>query len=111
MCWDGQLHIRILGSSTLQQLVSSSNFKWPETPLDYRCPLTIETMCDPVVASDGHTYERTAIQKILDTNCISPMTREILLPHVFPNVALRNRIHDSFNEIVDIVEKTALACE
>lgn len=31
-----------------------------DCPLDFCCPITCERMVDPVVASDGHTYERDA---------------------------------------------------
>lgn len=37
----------------------------PEEALE--CPITHELMSDPVVAADGHTYERAAIQRSLDT--------------------------------------------
>jgi hypothetical protein len=41
----------------------------------FTCPLTKEIFHDPVVLSDGFTYERTAIQKWLDLgNRRSPMT-------------------------------------
>ena len=35
-------------------------------------------MTDPVLATDGHTYERAAIIKWLNTNATSPLTREDL---------------------------------
>merc|ERR1712129_363302 len=45
-------------------------------------PLTLEVFKDPVIASDGHTYERSAIEQLI-TNAEesrevpkSPMTRE-----------------------------------
>ena len=31
-----------------------------EGPIDFCCPILFERMADPVVASDGHTYEREA---------------------------------------------------
>jgi deoxyhypusine synthase len=31
-----------------------------EGPSDFCCPILFERMVDPVVASDGHTYEREA---------------------------------------------------
>ena len=34
-----------------------------EPPKDLLCPLTLEIFEDPVVAVDGHTYERVAIEK------------------------------------------------
>ena len=68
-----------------------------ETPPEMRwwariedeCPITLEPCVDPVVASDGHTYERAAIlQVIADTAC-SPLTRARLDERVVPNKALR----------------------
>ncbi len=38
------------------------------------CPITHDVMKEPVVASDGHTYERTAIELWLKNNNTSPMT-------------------------------------
>ena len=49
-------------------------------PHECLCPITRQIMLDPVVAADGHSYERTAIQKWFDTgNTKSPMTSEVLL--------------------------------
>jgi len=38
-----------------------------------KCPITHELMVDPVTAKDGHTYERTAIERWLDCNPNSPL--------------------------------------
>ena len=43
-----------------------------EPPDEYLCPITQELMCDPVTASDGHTYERAAIEMWLQRNPSSP---------------------------------------
>ena len=32
------------------------------TPHEFICPITCERMSDPVVASDGYSYERDAIE-------------------------------------------------
>lgn len=43
------------------------------------CPITLELFVDPVLASDGHTYERSAIiEWVKCHNGTSPMTREII---------------------------------
>lgn len=65
-----------------------------EFPLEFQCPITLNSMEDPVVASDGHTYERCAILKVLQGSETpkSPMTREVLLPQVFPNRNLKTSI-------------------
>ena len=44
------------------------------------CPITGFPMIDPVVAADGHTYERSAIARWLTTSNKSPMTGSVL-PH------------------------------
>ena len=42
----------------------------------HQCPITHQRMIDPVIASDGYTYEREAVQKWLKTKSTSPMTNE-----------------------------------
>jgi len=60
------------------------------------CPITLELMTDPVIAADGHTYERSAIEDWFQ-NCgaapSSPKTNASL-PHkgLIPNHALRSLI-------------------
>ena len=64
-------------------------------PADFICPITTEIMCDPVMAADGHAYERSAIERWLATKSTSPMTGEAL-QHVclFPNHILRRQIRE-----------------
>ncbi|EOD34617.1 hypothetical protein EMIHUDRAFT_467559 [Emiliania huxleyi CCMP1516] len=52
-------------------------------------------MSDPVMAADGHSYERKQIERWLATKSTSPMTGEAL-EHSFltPNHALRGRIRE-----------------
>ena len=42
---------------------------------DFRCPLTNVVMVDPVVAEDGVTYERHAIEAWLKEHSRSPVVR------------------------------------
>ena len=51
-----------------------------------RCPITYEPFRDPVVAADGHSYERSAIAERLARRETSPVTG-CRLPHplVMPN--------------------------
>jgi hypothetical protein len=51
-------------------------------------------MVEPVIASDGHTYERAQIQQWFDLhNTTSPKTREILTSLVLtPNLSLKTQI-------------------
>ena len=63
-------------------------------------------MADPVVASDGHSYERAAIQDVLGSaNKKSPLTREVLTRTLVPNRALRRRIEEHETELDALVEK------
>ena len=41
-----------------------------------QCPITGTGFIDPVVADDGHTYERQAIERWLQQNKTSPITRQ-----------------------------------
>jgi len=49
-----------------------------------------ELLHDPVVAADGHTYERQHIAEWLQKSDTSPMTNEPMdHKHLIPNLALR----------------------
>lgn len=40
------------------------------------CPITLEIFIDPVLADDGHTYERSAIVEWIKSHGTSPVTRQ-----------------------------------
>ena len=51
----------------------------PPCPDCMMCPISCERMVEPVVASDGHTYERAQIQQWFNLhNTTSPKTGETL---------------------------------
>ncbi|GAB4821371.1 hypothetical protein N2152v2_008417 [Parachlorella kessleri] len=57
--------------------------------LAFMCPITQERMRDPVVAADGYSYERHAIEAWLSTRDTSPMTNDMLEDKVLiPNLTL-----------------------
>ena len=58
------------------------------------CPLTKDLMSDPVVLiSDGYTYERAAINKWLEKNETSPVTKAALQnKDMVPNLTMRSAI-------------------
>ena len=47
--------------STLKRLLRARGDRHGRA-LEFECPLTLELMEDPVVAADGNTYERAAIE-------------------------------------------------
>lgn len=67
----------------------------PLNPEDFRCPISLELMIDPVTVSTGQTYDRSSIQKWLRSgNLICPKTGEKLkTTDLVPNSALRKLIH------------------
>ena len=62
---------------------------------DLRCPITLAVMQDPVIAGDGHSYERAAIEHWLRNHRTSPLTG-CIMPNstLLPNHRLRTLIRD-----------------
>ncbi|CAB9507404.1 U-box domain-containing protein [Seminavis robusta] len=66
------------------------------------CPITGEPMIDPVVAGDGHTYERAAIERWLQTSDKSPLTGSILLhKQLVPNYGLLSSLREQAEAVRD----------
>jgi len=65
---------------------------------EFICPITCELMREPVVASDGHTYEKSAIEKWLKTNNISPRSGEPIESLTLSNINLKKLIQDIIDE-------------
>lgn len=65
-------------------------------PNECFCPITQEIMEDPVIAQDGHTYERAAIKRWLDMGKrTSPKTgARLLSTELTPNHTMRSLIQD-----------------
>lgn len=49
------------------------------------CPILHDLLQDPVVASDGQTYSRKALERWLKKHGTSPLTRDVLQPQLYPN--------------------------
>jgi hypothetical protein len=61
---------------------------------EFLCPITLEKLVDPVIAADGHTYERVALENwFLSGKNTSPSTNQPLHhQRLTPNVNLRKRL-------------------
>lgn len=71
----------------------------PNIPNDFLCPINLSVMKDPVICTDGHTYERTAIEQWFQNNNTSPKTGiNLISKTLIPNIALRNTIEEFFNK-------------
>ncbi|XP_028662261.1 WD repeat, SAM and U-box domain-containing protein 1 [Erpetoichthys calabaricus] len=66
-----------------------------EIPEEFLCPITQEIMKDPVIASDGYSYERTAIESWINTKKhSSPMTNlQLKSTCMTPNRTLKMAIN------------------
>ena len=71
----------------------------PQVPDALCCPISMEIMRDPVIAADGHTYERAEIEAWFANNRTSPKTGAVL-PHgsLIPNHAAKAMISDFLDE-------------
>lgn len=49
-----------------------------DVPEEFECPITLQVMDDPVIASDGITYERKAIEDWFSTHDTSPANNKVL---------------------------------
>lgn len=82
------------GPSQGGQASSDRNHKAPVIPDDFRCPISLELMKDPVIVSTGQTYERSCIEKWLEAgHGTCPKTQQTLTSTaVTPNYVLRSLI-------------------
>lgn len=73
----------------------SSETNTPEPHSSIVCPITYEVFEDPVVASDGHTYEKAAILEWVKNKGTSPLTGAPLEKMTFyPNQSIKSLARD-----------------
>ena len=66
-------------------------------------------MVDPVVASDGHSYERSEIEMWLRSRRTSPKTgAELAHRNLTPNHALRNSIEEFLERAFKITSRASI---
>ena len=100
--------VAINGEAALQKRRESLGLSTLALPDEFVCPITVEKMRDPVVASDGNSYERNAIAAVLQSpNPCSPLTREPLEQTLFPNRNLKKRIEEHEVEVLNVAELAA----
>ncbi|KAJ3669071.1 hypothetical protein LUZ60_011021 [Juncus effusus] len=79
---------------TVERKFSFSDQSEPSVPQDFRCPISLELMKEPVVASSGQTYDRESITKWFGSGkATCPKTGQILTNlELIPNKSLKNLI-------------------
>lgn len=76
------------------QVSTDASHKSLVIPDDFRCPISLELMKDPVIVSTGQTYERSCIEKWIQAgHNTCPKTQQTLQStSLTPNYALRSLI-------------------
>lgn len=76
------------------QVSTDAGHKSLVIPDDFRCPISLELMKDPVIVSTGQTYERSCIEKWIQAgHNTCPKTQQTLQStSLTPNYALRSLI-------------------
>ncbi|KAL4385932.1 hypothetical protein GQ457_09G012860 [Hibiscus cannabinus] len=86
----------LFGSSTTEEPENRRRKSMSDItiPVDFRCPISLELMRDPVVVASGQTYDRESInQWIASGHNTCPKTGQTLAhTNLIPNRALRNLI-------------------
>jgi hypothetical protein len=68
----------------------------PEYPRSFICPITQSLFIDPVIANDGFSYERSAIERWFRTSDLSPVTGLRINRLIIPNRTLRSVIAELY---------------
>ena len=61
---------------------------------NFTCPLTGELLFEPVIADDGHLYEKQVISTWLSNNDISPITRQYISDNLKDCYVIKNIIDE-----------------
>ncbi|XVE74552.1 hypothetical protein DITRI_Ditri12bG0026100 [Diplodiscus trichospermus] len=102
-------------------------------PRDFRCPISLDLMKDPVTLSSGITYDRENIEKWIEAgNFTCPLTNQVLRSlEPIPNHMIRKKVQDwcvenksfgieriptprvpvSSMEVLEILSKINVACK
>ena len=70
-----------------------NNINFTEIPDEFKCPISRNIMKNPVILSDGHSYDRIYIEEYIKDKPISPITNKpLIFPYLIPNWNLRKLI-------------------
>ncbi|KAH7285352.1 hypothetical protein KP509_33G024400 [Ceratopteris richardii] len=88
------LFVMKMSDNLMEQKHLKAEAEGISVPTDFRCPLSLEIMSDPVIIASGQTYERAYIQMWLDEgNTTCPKSRQTLSDlNIFSNITLKGMI-------------------
>jgi hypothetical protein len=76
-----------------------------QIPEELLCPITGEIFVDPVMTSDGHTYERRAIESWLEKHRTSPATNLNLdNKNLIPNMIIKQLVRNYYEENKNLIK-------
>ena len=84
----------IIVNRALNSAIEEFNTGGEGEPEAFCCPITYEIMQDPVICSDGNSYERAAITEWFEKNDTSPLTGEKITKNVITNKTLKKAIEE-----------------
>lgn len=66
-----------------------------EPPDDFICKISFDLMTEPVMTSNGYTYEKESIEKWLKNHNNEPLTNEVIVEkNIFPNRFVKKKIDE-----------------
>lgn len=81
----------------ITNLIEQGKIKIPE---NFLCPISKSIFYNPVLLSDGYTYEKEYILKWIQNNNKSPMTnRELINKDISPNILVRSMVREWVDKI------------
>eukprot|EP00825_Cyclidium_porcatum_P045184 TRINITY_DN67_c0_g4_i1.p1 TRINITY_DN67_c0_g4~~TRINITY_DN67_c0_g4_i1.p1 ORF type:complete len:405 (-),score=83.82 TRINITY_DN67_c0_g4_i1:155-1369(-) len=88
------------------QMEKIKKFYNDKIPDDFYCPITQEIFVDPVMAEDGNTYERVAIEAWFQKHDTSPLTNQQLTSkHLVQNLTVKKLVQDFIRSKEELLEK------
>ena len=89
---------------------SSSQSTIINIPDEFRCPISLDLMRDPVIVASGHTYDRNAIGQWINTghNTCPKSGMKLIHMALIPNYALKSLVHQWCHENnIQLTESTS----
>lgn len=103
------VRLLVAASQRLQAIVDmagdSRDSCYSEQGGAFTCPLTLDTLSEPMITPSGHTYSGAAIRKCVDQCGFSPQTKRLLRSdQLVPNRALMEAMKESQRKD-DVIER------
>ncbi|KAF8397237.1 hypothetical protein HHK36_016147 [Tetracentron sinense] len=74
---------------------SSSQSNFPNVPDEFRCPISLDLMRDPVIVASGHTYDRNSIAQWINSghHTCPKSGHKLIHMALIPNYAIKSLVH------------------